>query len=514
MSQPVVAQLNTNSSRAAEAPEIQLKWAALLIIMVIIPTIGGNILVILAVSLERKLQNATNYFLMSLAVADLLVGLLVMPIALVTVLYNSGWPLPDFLCPIWLFLDVLFSTASIMHLCAISLDRYIAIKKPIQHSQYKSRAKAIVKIALVWLISICKHQLRILQLSSEYFIKCFWFSNAKAQKYSFLLITCFRHVSGIAIPIPIKGLTNYHPSNNITFNSNHTCLLKTDTFRDFIIFGSLAAFFIPLMIMMVIYLLTVQVLRKKVYLLKSKVTQRFNSQIVSSVFQREAATPPPQMEPMDMLDTKLPRMQDKLNEGMGTPPTEDELSFRRMSTMGKKSMQTLSNEQRASKVLGIVFLLFVVMWCPFFITNITSALCTSCSASIVSRLMEIFVWVGYVSSGINPLVYTLFNKTFREAFTRYITCNYSNSASSRTGPYLAAPQGDWKLTGISFKSSMTENSKLLVKQGMKNGIGAMGCQSPLRCRHTPVKSASCVMLDTLLLTENENSKEEEHISCV
>uniref|UniRef100_A0A3P9L5H3 5-hydroxytryptamine receptor 2B n=1 Tax=Oryzias latipes TaxID=8090 RepID=A0A3P9L5H3_ORYLA len=473
MSQPVVAQLNTNSSRAAEAPEIQLKWAALLIIMVIIPTIGGNILVILAVSLERKLQNATNYFLMSLAVADLLVGLLVMPIALVTVLYNSGWPLPDFLCPIWLFLDVLFSTASIMHLCAISLDRYIAIKKPIQHSQYKSRAKAIVKIALVWLISIC-----------------------------------------IAIPIPIKGLTNYHPSNNITFNSNHTCLLKTDTFRDFIIFGSLAAFFIPLMIMMVIYLLTVQVLRKKVYMLKSKVTQRFNSQIVSSVFQREAATPPPQMEPMDMLDTKLPRMQDKLNEGMGTPPTEDELSFRRMSTMGKKSMQTLSNEQRASKVLGIVFLLFVVMWCPFFITNITSALCTSCSASIVSRLMEIFVWVGYVSSGINPLVYTLFNKTFREAFTRYITCNYSNSASSRTGPNLAAPQGDWKLTGISFKSSMTENSKLLVKQGMKNGIGAMGCQSPLRCRHTPVKSASCVMLDTLLLTENENSKEEEHISCV
>lgn len=57
--------------------------------MVIIPTIGGNILVILAVSLEKKLQNATNYFLMSLAMADLLVGLLVMPIALVTVLYSK-----------------------------------------------------------------------------------------------------------------------------------------------------------------------------------------------------------------------------------------------------------------------------------------------------------------------------------------------------------------------------------------------------------------------------------------
>lgn len=68
----------------------KLHWASLLFLIAILPTIGGNILVILAVSLERKLQNATNYFLMSLAVADLLVGLLVMPIALVTVLYSKS----------------------------------------------------------------------------------------------------------------------------------------------------------------------------------------------------------------------------------------------------------------------------------------------------------------------------------------------------------------------------------------------------------------------------------------
>lgn len=68
---------------------LPLRWASLLILLVIIPTIGGNILVIIAVSLERKLQNATNYFLMSLAVADLLVGLLVMPMALMSVLFSK-----------------------------------------------------------------------------------------------------------------------------------------------------------------------------------------------------------------------------------------------------------------------------------------------------------------------------------------------------------------------------------------------------------------------------------------
>lgn len=84
-------ELNQTGSEDLESlqPGEQLRWAALLILLVIIPTIGGNILVILAVSLERKLQNATNFFLMSLAVADLLVGLLVMPIALVTVLFRK-----------------------------------------------------------------------------------------------------------------------------------------------------------------------------------------------------------------------------------------------------------------------------------------------------------------------------------------------------------------------------------------------------------------------------------------
>lgn len=266
--------------------------------------------------------------------------------------------------------------------------------------------------------------------------------------------------------------------------------------------------------MMIIYLLTVQVLRKKVYLLKSKVTQRFGSSTISTVFQREQQTlTSPQAEQISMLDIRLPRMQEKPNIGTMNAPTDDEISFRRMSTMGKKSMQTLSNEQRASKVLGIVFLLFVVMWCPFFITNITSALCSSCDGDVISRLMEIFVWVGYVSSGINPLVYTLFNKIFREAFTRYITCDYKTCASSRPSQQLGSTT-DWTLTRISFKSSMAENSKLFMKRGMKNGIGAMSYQSPLRCQQTPLQSPSDLVLNTILLTENEGFNQDEHVSCV
>lgn len=147
---------NASDDGRVRVPDGVQNWPALAIVIIIILTIGGNILVIMAVKMEKKLHNATNYFLMSLAIADLLVGLFVMPTSLLAILYDYVWPLPRPLCPVWISLDVLFSTASIMHLCAISLDRYVAVRNPVEHSRFNSRTKAIMKIAIVWAISIGK----------------------------------------------------------------------------------------------------------------------------------------------------------------------------------------------------------------------------------------------------------------------------------------------------------------------------------------------------------------------
>ncbi|KAM4041502.1 5-hydroxytryptamine receptor 2B isoform 2-T2 [Anomaloglossus baeobatrachus] len=361
-------------------------WLALLTLMVIVPTIGGNILVILAVSLEKKLQNATNYFLMSLAVADLLVGIFVMPIALVTIMFS------------------------------------------------------------------------------------------------------------IAVPIPIQGLLD----PETIFNTNHTCVVRTEHFKYFIIYGSMAAFFVPFAIMVVIYFLTIHLLRKKAYLIKNKPPQRLNWSTVSTVFQRDIA-PGSSPEKVAMLEGQRRERTLHINS--------DEMPIRRLSSVGKKSMQTITNEQRASKVLGIVFFLFVFMWCPFFITNVASVLCdpNDCNPEVIKMLMEIFVWVGYVSSGVNPLVYTLFNKTFRDAFGRYITCNFRGMR----------PVGILRncSSRISFRNSMAENSKLIMKHGMKNGINPVMYQSPLRLRNSQLES-SAILLDTLLLTENEAGKTDEQVSYV
>ena len=72
---------------------------------------------------ERNLHTATNYFITSLAVADCLVGLVVMPFSAAYEAMGQNWVFGEDWCDVWKALDVLASTASILNLCVISLDR-------------------------------------------------------------------------------------------------------------------------------------------------------------------------------------------------------------------------------------------------------------------------------------------------------------------------------------------------------------------------------------------------------
>ncbi|KAM4561910.1 5-hydroxytryptamine receptor 2A [Fundulus diaphanus] len=349
---------------------LEKNWPALLILVAIAVTVMGNILVILAVSLEKKLQNATNYFLMSLAVADMLLGILVMPVSMVTILYDYKWPLPSDLCPIWIYLDVLFSTASIMHLCAISLDRYIAIRNPIHHSRFNSHTKARIKIMAVWTISV-----------------------------------------GISMPIPVLGLRDH---SKVFKNGN--CLLTDD---NFVLVGSFIAFFVPLTIMIVTYFLTINALQNEATLCLDQLVPRpkWSTTFTLSFF------PQSSVSSEKLFRRSISREVGGRGSSSGLGGARGSISN---SMFGRRTMQSISNEQKASKVLGVVFFLFVVMWCPFFITNVLMVVChrNICHPEVMEGLLNIFVWVGYLSSAVNPLVYTLFNKTYRTAFMRYIRCQY------------------------------------------------------------------------------------------
>ncbi|XP_069475202.1 alpha-2B adrenergic receptor [Ambystoma mexicanum] len=125
---------------------------AAIITFIILFTIFGNILVIIAVLTSRSLKAPQNLFLVSLAAADILVATLIIPFSLANELMGY-WPFEKTWCEIYLALDVLFCTSSIVHLCAISLDRYWSVSQAIEYNSKRTPRRIKCIILIVWTIA-------------------------------------------------------------------------------------------------------------------------------------------------------------------------------------------------------------------------------------------------------------------------------------------------------------------------------------------------------------------------
>lgn len=119
-----------------------------------IVTLIGNLLVVVSVLTTKCLSTVTNYFIMSLAVADMLIAVFVLPISIYVTTHPGRWIFGRTICKLWSFSDVMLCTASILNLCCISLDRYFAITRPLQYSRQRSPKQARGMIAVVWIASI------------------------------------------------------------------------------------------------------------------------------------------------------------------------------------------------------------------------------------------------------------------------------------------------------------------------------------------------------------------------
>uniref|UniRef100_A0A8W7PTG0 G-protein coupled receptors family 1 profile domain-containing protein n=1 Tax=Anopheles coluzzii TaxID=1518534 RepID=A0A8W7PTG0_ANOCL len=111
---------------------VLLVLKASIMMFIIVAAIFGNLLVIISVKRHRKLRVITNYFVVSLAMADIMVAMMAMTFNF-SVQITGSWKFGSFMCDVWNSLDVYFSTASILHLCCISVDRYYAIVKPLKY---------------------------------------------------------------------------------------------------------------------------------------------------------------------------------------------------------------------------------------------------------------------------------------------------------------------------------------------------------------------------------------------
>uniref|UniRef100_A0A8D0GX40 Alpha-1D adrenergic receptor n=1 Tax=Sphenodon punctatus TaxID=8508 RepID=A0A8D0GX40_SPHPU len=145
--------VDSNSTSLALTLDLQTVGVGVFLAVFILSAIVGNILVILSVACNRHLQTVTNYFIINLAIADLLLSTTVLPFS-ATLEVLGFWAFGRIFCNIWAAVDVLCCTASIMSLCIISVDRYIGVKYSLKYPTIMTEKKAVVILVVVWVSSM------------------------------------------------------------------------------------------------------------------------------------------------------------------------------------------------------------------------------------------------------------------------------------------------------------------------------------------------------------------------
>ena len=412
-----VSYLSGNGS-STDAPllyEIHNPVVGVLLAVFSLVVVIGNVMVIIAVFKEIYLRTVTNYFIVSLAIADVMVGGVVMPFSISNEMTNSMWLYGQAWCDLWRSLDVLASTASILNLCVISLDRYWAITDPIAYPSKMSNGKVCILIMLVWFCS-----------------------------------------AGISFPA-IAWWRSVTPQDL----EKHKCLFTKDS--AYLIISAVVSFYIPMFIMMFVYIRIYRAAMAQTEGIKSgsKVTSDCplgdNGEQMTLRIHRggyrlrnePSSTPAGSFRThrrSSDSDGDSPASSTRLhvyhhnnhnshqyhnhNTSTGsnhhhhhhTPRSTTFISKKIRHFALSKKITKLAREQKAAKTLGIVVGVFIICWLPFFCTTVLLAICQSQCVYKEEILFPVFTWLGYINSGMNPIIYALSMRDFRRAFSKMILC--------------------------------------------------------------------------------------------
>ncbi|XP_039673706.1 trace amine-associated receptor 1-like [Perca fluviatilis] len=128
-------------------------------------TVTLNLLIIISISHFRQLHTPTNMLLLSLAVSDLLVGLLLMPVLVLR--KTSCWFLGDFVCSTISLINIIIPSASIGDIVLISVDRYVAICDPLHYTTKVTARRVKFCVCLCWLCSVTYSLLYVKDLPTQ-----------------------------------------------------------------------------------------------------------------------------------------------------------------------------------------------------------------------------------------------------------------------------------------------------------------------------------------------------------
>ncbi|XP_066304208.1 neuropeptide FF receptor 2-like [Branchiostoma lanceolatum] len=134
-------------------------------VLVFVMCVTGNVLVCAIIAKNRNLHTVTNFFIFNLALADLLVALICMPVTLVyTIIYN--WPFGDVICKLSIFIQGVSVGASVFTLVAVATDRYFAVVR-VPKGKINGKQATII-ISVIWILSVSVSVPQAVVLHTEY----------------------------------------------------------------------------------------------------------------------------------------------------------------------------------------------------------------------------------------------------------------------------------------------------------------------------------------------------------
>ncbi|KYB25478.1 5-hydroxytryptamine receptor 2A-like Protein [Tribolium castaneum] len=370
---------------------------AVLLGFIILATVIGNVFVIAAILLERNLQNVANYLILSLAVADLLVACLVMPLGAVYEV-SQEWTLGPELCDMWTSSDVLCCTASILHLVAIALDRYWAVTN-IDYIHQRTSKRIGMMIFIIWFVS---------------FLVCI---------------------------APLLGWKDPKWDDRIR---DKECLISQDLYYQ--IFATASSFYLPLLVILILYWRIFQTARKRIrrrQVIGSGANTSSQNPAAGGIAGGLAAasgTGGIAAAVVTIIGRPLPTISEtttafttvssnsspeKTSFANGLEPdmpttTDCSMSYQPQHYPVKKKSRDSADskrERKAAKTLAIITGAFVLCWLPFFIMAVLLPI----NANLFEKyVISIFLWLGYFNSTLNPIIYTIFSPEFRHAFKKIL----------------------------------------------------------------------------------------------
>ncbi|XP_047527736.1 5-hydroxytryptamine receptor [Vanessa atalanta] len=381
-----------------DSPTALLRAAAkaVLLGLLILATVVGNVFVIAAILLERHLRSAANQLILSLAVADLLVACLVMPLGAVYEVAQK-WTLGPELCDMWTSGDVLCCTASILHLVAIALDRYWAVTN-IDYIHARTARRVGYMIACVWIAS---------------FFVCI---------------------------APLLGWKD--PDWNRRVSEDLRCVVSQDV--GYQIFATASSFYVPVLVILILYWRIYQTARKRIRRRHGTTTRGVGPPPVPAGGALVAAggsggiaaavvavigRPLPTISETTTTgitnvssNNTSPEKQSCANGLEADPPTTGygavaAAYYPTLVRRKPKEAADSKRERKAAKTLAIITGAFVACWLPFFVLAI---LVPTCNCEVNPVLTSLSLWLGYFNSTLNPVIYTVFSPEFRHAFQRLL----------------------------------------------------------------------------------------------